>query len=68
MVDVVVQAAVDVAFEGGNLGVQPVLDFLVAGPGEVSLELFVVLVDCVSQLGFIVGYDFTSYCFLLERG
>jgi len=40
----------------------------VAGPGEVSLELFVVLVDSVSQLGFIVGYDFTSYCFLLERG
>ena len=39
-----------------------------AATSEVCLELFVLLVDTVTQLGFIVGDNFTSYCFLFERG
>jgi hypothetical protein len=48
MVDVTVEAPVDVSFKGGDLGVQPVQDFLVAGSGEVRLKLFILLVYSIS--------------------
>lgn len=66
MVHVGVHAAIDVPFYCGYLGIEPFDNFLVARPAKLSLDLFKLLVNSISELRFILCYDFSSYCLLLE--